>query len=55
MKKFSKGFLAGTATTLAALTGVALGVKKVLIEPIEEKEELIEDNRKKAMRKSRAR
>lgn len=55
MKKFSKGFLVGTATTLAALTGVVMGVKKIVIEPIEEKEIMIDDNRKKAMRKSRAR
>lgn len=55
MKKFSTGFLAGTAVTLSALAGLAVGIKKIVIEPIEEKEELIHGNRKKAMRKSRAR
>ncbi|MGX6978582.1 DUF3042 family protein [Vagococcus elongatus] len=55
MKKFTSGFLAGTVFTLAAVAGVAFGVKKVIIEPIEEKENMIEDNRRKAMRKSYAR
>lgn len=55
MKKFTSGFLAGTTLTLAALASVAFGVKKVVIEPVEEKELQIDDNRKKAMRKSRAR
>lgn len=55
MKKFSTGFIAGTAATLATLAGIAFGVKKVVIEPIEEKEDQLEHNRKKAMRKSRAR
>lgn len=55
MKKFTSGFLTGTTVTLAALAGVALGIKKLVIEPVEEKELFIDDNRKKAMRKSRAR
>lgn len=55
MKKFTSGFLAGTLFTIAAAAGVAFGVKKTVIEPIEEKENMIEENRKKAMRKSRAR
>lgn len=55
MKKFSQGFLAGTIFTVAALAGAALGVKKVVIEPVEEKEQFVEDNRRKAHRKSFAR
>ena len=55
MKKFTSGFLTGTALTLAALAGVAVGIKKLVIEPVEEKELIIDDNRRKAMRKSRAR
>ncbi|WP_326716384.1 DUF3042 family protein [Vagococcus jeotgali] len=55
MNKFTKGFLVGTAVTISALAGAVLGVKKTVIDPIEEKELIAEDNRKKAMRKSRAR
>ncbi len=55
MKKFTSGFLTGTTLTLAALAGVAVGIKKLVIEPVEEKELIIDDNRRKAMRKSRAR
>lgn len=55
MKKFTSGFLTGTTVTLAALAGVAIGFKKLVIEPVEEKEMMIDDSRKKAMRKSRAR
>ncbi|AQP53184.1 DUF3042 domain-containing protein [Vagococcus penaei] len=55
MKKFTTGYLVGTAVTLAALTSLAYGLKKIVIEPVEEKEAMIDDSRKKAMRKSRAR
>ncbi len=55
MKKFITGFVTGTSVTIAALAGIAFGIKKTVIEPIEEKEQLIDENRKKAMRKSRAR
>lgn len=55
MKKFVTGFLAGTTVTVATLAGLLYGVKKTVIEPIEEKENQVEDNRRKAMRKSHAR
>lgn len=55
MKKFSTGFLLGTLTTSAIVAGFVLGVKKTIIEPIEQKEAMIEENRKKAMRKRVAR
>ena len=51
MKKFVSGMLVGTAITVAALAGVATTIKKTVIDPIEEKEDMIEENRKKAMRK----
>ena len=41
--------------TVAALAGVATTIKKTVIDPIEEKEDMIEENRKKAMRKRIAR
>lgn len=55
MKKFVSGMLVGTAITVAALAGVATTIKKTVIDPIEEKEDMIEENRKKAMRKRIAR
>ncbi|MGY3751007.1 DUF3042 family protein [Vagococcus acidifermentans] len=55
MKKFTTGFLAGATVTIASIAAIAFGFKKTVIEPIEEKEQMIEDNRRKAMRKSRAR
>ncbi|MGY3765964.1 DUF3042 family protein [Vagococcus vulneris] len=55
MKKFTSGYLTGTAITLAAISGLAYGLKKIVIEPVEEKEAMIDDNRRKAKRKSRAR
>lgn len=54
MKRFLTGVLTGTAVTIATLAGMAYGVKKTVIEPAEEKEHQIEENRKRAMRKSRA-
>ena len=55
MKKFVSGFLAGTTVAVSTLACIVYGVKKTVIEPIEEKENMIVDNRRKAMRKSRAR
>ncbi len=55
MKKFVTGFLAGTTATVVTIAGLLYGVKKTVIEPIEEKESQVEDNRRKAMRKSRER
>lgn len=54
MKKFTSGFVTGAAVTIATVAGLPLGIKTV-IDPIEEKENIIEENRRKAMRKSRAR
>lgn len=55
MKKFTSGFLVGTALTGAVVAGIVTAIKKTVIEPIEEKENMIEENRKKAMRKRIAR
>ncbi|MBL1227372.1 DUF3042 family protein [Enterococcus sp. BWR-S5] len=55
MKKFVSGLLVGTVATAAAVAGLAFTVKKTVIDPIEEKEDMIEENRKKAMRKRIAR
>lgn len=51
MKKFTSGFLSGVLAAAAVVAGSVLSVKKNVIEPIEEKEAKIDENRKKAMRK----
>ncbi|GAA3024497.1 DUF3042 family protein [Tetragenococcus solitarius] len=55
MKKFTLGFIMGTLATTAATACLVTTVKKQVIEPIEEKEAMIDANRKKARRKSFAR
>lgn len=51
MKKFVSGILVGSLATAAAVAGLVAFVKKTVIDPIDEKEAMIEENRKKAMRK----
>ena len=51
MKKFVSGVLIGGLTTAAIVAGFAATVKKKVIDPIDQKEAMIEENRKKAMRK----
>jgi len=55
MKKFTLGFIMGTLATTAATACLVTTVKKQVIDPIEEKEAMIDANRKKAHRKSFAR
>ena len=50
-KKFVSGILVGSLATAAAVAGLVASVKKTVIDPIDEKEAMIEENRKKAMRK----
>ena len=51
MKKFVSGILVGSLATAAAVAGLVASVIKTVIDPIDEKEAMIEENRKKAMRK----
>lgn len=55
MKKFTLGFIVGSLATTAATACLVQSVKKQVIEPIAEKEAMIDENRKKARRKSFAR
>ena len=55
MKKFVSGVLVGTLATVAAAGAFVTAVKKQVIDPIDEKEAMIEENSKKAMRKRVAR
>ncbi|OTO76732.1 MULTISPECIES: DUF3042 family protein [unclassified Enterococcus] len=55
MRKFASGFVTGTFAAAVVVAGVVMGVKKKVIDPIEEKETKIDENRKKARRKRIAR
>ena len=54
MKAFGKGFFFGVVTTVGALAGIAFTFKKTVVEPIEEREAVLEEHRKRALRKSRS-
>jgi hypothetical protein len=55
MKKFMTGFVVGSLATTAATIGLLATIKKQVIDPIEEKEALIDEKRRHAHRKSFAR
>ncbi|MEY8461931.1 DUF3042 family protein [Streptococcus merionis] len=48
---FVKGIAAGVAGTIAALAGAVYTFNKKVIQPEEEKEAFVEENRKKAARR----
>ena len=54
MRQFTNGLIVGVLGTVAAGVGALLTFKKSVVDPIEDEEQKFEDNRKKAMRKSRA-
>ncbi len=54
MKHFTNGLIVGVLGTVAAGVGALLTFKKSVVDPIEDEEQKFEDNRKKALRKSRA-
>ncbi|KRL99873.1 DUF3042 family protein [Liquorilactobacillus satsumensis] len=51
MKPFSRGFILGVATTISAAAGCFYAFKRTVVEPIEEKEEMIAEHRRRAIRK----
>jgi hypothetical protein len=53
--KFGVGVFTGVLATIGTIAAGALAVKKNVIDPVNEKEQRIEDNRKKAARKRIAR
>lgn len=55
MRKFTSGFFTGTLATAAIVAGFLVGIKKKVIEPLEEQESKVDENRKKARRKRIAR
>lgn len=54
MKSFGKGFVLGTIATISAVAGCVYAFKKTVVEPIEEREAILDEHRKRAMRKRRS-
>lgn len=54
MKSFTRGALFGVAATLGTLAGCLYAFKKSVVEPIEEREEILDQHRRRALRKSRS-
>lgn len=54
MKSFGKGFVVGVSATLGALAGCVYYFKKTVVDPIEEREAVLDEHRKRALRKSRS-
>lgn len=50
--KFTFGFVTGTVATLTAIAATVFTFKKTYIDPVENKVEEINNNRRKAIRKS---
>ncbi len=55
MKKFLSGFVVGSLATTCATVCLVVAIKKEVIDPIEKKEAQVDENRRKAKRKSFAR
>ncbi|HIW69852.1 DUF3042 family protein [Limosilactobacillus oris] len=54
MKQVTKGFLIGTASTLAAIASGVVAFHKTVIKPVEEEEIKFDKNRRAANRKNRS-
>ena len=54
MKKFTRGFILGTLTTLGAVAGSVAAFHKTVVKPIEEEENRFDENRRAATRKGRS-
>ena len=54
MKSFGKGFFTGIVTTVGVVAGAVYAFKKTVVEPMEEREAILEEHRRHALRKSRS-
>ncbi|UQS86675.1 DUF3042 family protein [Nicoliella spurrieriana] len=54
MRNFGKGFLVGVFATVGCAAGALFSFKKTVVDPIEDQENRYEENRKRALRKSRS-
>lgn len=49
MKTFGKGFLVGTLTAFSAVAGCVYAFKKTVVEPIEEREAVLDQQDRKSV------
>ena len=54
MKSFGKGFFTGIVTTVGVVAVAVYAFKKTVVEPMEEREAILEEHRRRALRKSRS-
>ena len=54
MKSFGKGFFTGIVATVGVVAGAVYAFKKRVVEPMEEREAILEEHRRRALRKSRS-
>lgn len=54
MKKFGNGFFLGVLATLSAVVGALFSFKKTVVEPVENHEQKLDENRKRVLRKKRS-
>ncbi|KRM07621.1 MAG: DUF3042 family protein [Liquorilactobacillus ghanensis] len=54
MNVFGKGFILGFATAVGTAAGCFYAFKKNVVDPIEEKEAMIDEHKKRAVRKMHA-
>ena len=54
MKKFTRGFILGTLTTLGAVASSVAAFHKTVVKTIEEEENRFDENRRAANRKGRS-
>ena len=52
MKSFGKGFFTGIVTTVGVVAGAVYAFKKTVVEPMEEREAILEEHKRRALRKS---
>lgn len=51
MKNFGKGFLVGSLTVIGAVCGSVYAFKKTVVDPIEERQAVLAEHKKRAVRK----
>lgn len=54
MKKFAKGFFVGALATTSAVAGTLFSFKKKVVDPVEDRAQKLEENRKRVVRKQRS-
>ncbi|SEM67303.1 Protein of unknown function [Ligilactobacillus sp. WC1T17] len=54
MKTFGKGFVLGAVAAFSTVAGCVYAFRKTVVEPIEEREAILDEHRRRAMHKRRS-